>query len=265
MEIRFENQTIIITGSASGIGKGIATEFAASGGNIVIADLNEEGAKTTADELAETYSVQTMAVRVDVTSRDACQAMAEAVMERFGRIDCLVNNAGVTLSYPIEDFPEDKWDLTMAINLKGYFLVAQAVVPKIRAGGRGGSVVNIASKTGLRGSAANSAYSASKGGVVIMTQGWAKEFAPDCIRVNSVCPGNVLHGSGNWSDELKQSYAVKLGISVEKVEQHYIDQVPLKRPCTVEDVANLVAFLASDKASYITGCWHLVDGGQEMR
>ncbi|MDA0837867.1 MAG: glucose 1-dehydrogenase [Planctomycetota bacterium] len=265
MEIRFKDQTILITGSASGIGKGIATEFAASGGNVVIADLNEAGAQTTADELAREHGVQTMAVRVDVTSKAECQAMAGKVMGRFGRIDCLVNNAGVTLSYPIEDFPEDKWDLTMAINLKGYFLITQAVVPRMKAGGRGGSIVNIASKTGLRGSAANSAYSASKGGVVIMTQGWAREFAPEGIRVNSVCPGNVLHGSGNWSDELKRSYAVKLGITVGEVEQHYINQVPLKRPCTVEDVANLVVFLSSDKASYITGCWHLVDGGQEMR
>jgi sorbitol-6-phosphate 2-dehydrogenase len=265
MEIRFDGQTIIVTGGASGIGLGIVKEFADSGGNVVIADINLEGAQKAAKEVAETYGAQTLAVGADVTKKASVQALAAKAMERFGRIDVLVNNAGITFAAPLVEFPEDKWDLTVNINLKGFFLVAQAVVPHIIAGGRGGSIINMSSKTGLRGSADNSAYSATKGGIIIMTQGWARELAKHNIRANSVCPGNVLYGSGSWSPELKQAYSRKLGIPVEKVEQHYIDQVPLKRPCTVEDVARLVVFLASDKASYITGCAHLVDGGQEMK
>lgn len=265
MEIRFDQKTIVVTGSASGIGRGIATEFAASGGNVVIADLNFEGARQTAEELARAHRIRALPLHVDVTQKASVQAMAEEVMAQFARIDVLVNNAGITLAYPLVEFPEDKWDLTLSVNLKGYFLVTQAVVPHIAAAGRGGCIVNISSKTGLRGSADNSAYSASKGGVVIMSQGWCREFAKYQIRVNSVCPGNVLYGSGSWSEEYKRACARKLGIPVEDVEKFYIDQVPLKRPCSIQDVANLVVFLASDRASYITGCAYLVDGGQEMR
>ncbi|MBI2191678.1 MAG: glucose 1-dehydrogenase [Planctomycetes bacterium] len=265
MDIRFDGKTILVTGSASGIGRGIATEFAASGGNVAVADINLEGARKTAAELESAHGIRALPVHADVTRKASVQDMSARVMERFGRIDVLINNAGVTLSYPLVEFPEDKWDLTLGINLKGYFLVAQAVVPHLIAGGRGGVIVNIASKTGLRGSADNSAYSASKGGVVIMSQGWCREFAKHQIRVNCVCPGNVLYGSGSWSDEYKRACARKLGIPVEDVEKFYIDQVPLKRPCSIQDVANLAVFLASDRAAYITGCAYLVDGGQEMR
>lgn len=264
MEIRFDGQTIVVTGAASGIGRGIAAEFAASGGYVAIADINEEAAAQTAEKLAIEHGVESLAVGVDVTSKSSVKEMVSKVMAQFGRIDVLLNNAGITRSYPLVDFPEEAWDLTMDINLKGYFLVGQAVVPHMIAAGHG-AIINMASKTGIKGSADNSAYSASKGGVVVLTQGWARELAKHKIRVNSVCPGNVLYGSGSWSDELKQAYARKLGIEVDEVEQYYIDQVPLKEPCSVEDVANLVIFLASDKASYITGCYHLVDGGQECR
>lgn len=264
MLIRFDGQTVIVTGSASGIGKGIAREFADSGGNLVIADINEEGARKTAEELQTAFGVQAMPIRVDVTKKASTQEMAAKVIERFGRIDVLVNNAGLTRSCSLAEFPESDWDLTLSVNLKGYFLVGQALVPHMIAAKRG-AIVNIASKTGLKGSADNSAYSASKGGVVVMTQGWARELAKHQIRVNSVCPGNVLYGSGSWNDDLKKAYAKKLNMPAEKIEQFYIDQVPLKRPCSVEDVGQLVVFLASEKASYITGCAYLVDGGQECR
>jgi sorbitol-6-phosphate 2-dehydrogenase len=264
MDIRFDGQTIIVTGSASGIGQGIAREFAASGGNVVIADLNYAGAQKTAAELVKDHGVQALPVETDVTRKASTQALAAKVMERFGRIDVLVNNAGITYAAPLADFPEEKWDLTLSINLKGYFLVGQAIVPHMIAARRG-AIVNISSKTGLKGSADNSAYSASKGGIIIMTQGWARELARHQIRANSICPGNVLYGSGSWSDDLKKAYATKLGIPVDQVEKYYIDQVPLKRPCSVQDVAHLAVFLASDKASYITGCAYLVDGGQECR
>ena len=200
-----------------------------------------------------------------MTDKSSIEQAVDEVVEKLGRIDILVNNAGIAPSFPLTDFPEDKWDLTIAINLKGYFLVAQAVVKQMLKQGEGGNIINISSKTGVRGSSDNSAYNASKFGVIGLAQGWAREFAKHNIRVNSVLPGNVLRGSGIWNSEYIKAAARKYGIKPEEVEDHYNKQVPLGRQCEVEDIANMVVFLVSDHASYITGCSHLVDGGQEMR
>ncbi|NQT21282.1 MAG: SDR family oxidoreductase, partial [Planctomycetes bacterium] len=124
----------------------------------------------------------------------------------------------------------------------------------------GGNIINISSKTGVRGSANNSAYNASKFGVIGLAQGWCRELASHNIRANSILPGNVLQGSGIWSEEYKKEAARKLGIGPDEVDGYYNKQVPLGRQCTVEDIANLVVFLVSDKASYITGTSMLVDG-----
>jgi len=191
--------------------------------------------------------------------------MAAAVRNEFGRIDILVNNAGIAPSFALVDFPEDKWDLTVAINLKGYFLCAQAVARVLIEQGDGGNIVNISSKSGVRGSGDNSAYNATKFGVIGLAQGWARELAQHKIRVNSVLPGNVIRGSGIWSEEYIRARAERWGIAPEQVEERYNSQVPLRRQCEPKDVANTVVYLVSDLASYITGCSHLVDGGQEMR
>ena len=131
--------------------------------------------------------------------------------------------------------------------------------------GRGGNIINISSKSGVRGSGNNSAYNATKFGVIGLAQGWAQELAQYNIRVNSVLPGNVIRGSGIWSEEYIQRRAERYGIKPEDVEAHYNRQVPLGRQCDPADVANTVVYLVSDLASYVTGCSHLVDGGQEMR
>ena len=264
MIITLKGQTAIVTGAASGIGKGIATGLAESDANVVVADLNYDGAKAAADEIAAKSHVRTLAVKVDVTKKSDVTAMAERVVAEFGRIDILVNNAGIAPAFTLPDFPEEKWDLAINVNLKGYFLCGQAVTPQmIRQ--RRGAIINVSSKTGVRGSANNSAYNASKFGVIGLAQGWCRELAKHNIRVNSILPGNVLHGSGIWNDAYKRECAGKLGIKPEEVEDYYNKQVPLGRQCTVEDIANLVVFLVSDKASYITGVSYLVDGGQEMR
>jgi sorbitol-6-phosphate 2-dehydrogenase len=190
--------------------------------------------------------------------------MVERVVQEFGGIDILVNNAGIAPAYSLSDFPESDWDRAIAINLKGYFLCAQAVARRMIKQGRGGSIINISSKSGIRGSADNSAYNASKFGVIGLAQGWAQELAKHKIRVNSVLPGNVIRGSGIWSPEYIQARAKQAGIKPEEVAEYYIKKVPLGRQCEPEDVANVVVFLVSDLASYITGCSHLVDGGQEM-
>ena len=264
MIISLKGQTAIVTGAASGIGKGIATGLAESGANIAVADLNYDGAQKVAGELSEKCDVRTLAVKVDVTKKAEVAAMARKVIGEFGRIDILVNNAGIAPAFSLPDFPEEKWDLALSVNLKGYFLCGQAVAPQMIEQ-QGGCIINISSKTGVRGSANNSAYNASKFGVIGLAQGWCRELAKHGIRANSVLPGNVLQGSGIWNDDYKRECARKLGIKPDEVEEYYNKQVPLGRQCTVDDIANLVVFLVSDKASYITGCSYLVDGGQEMR
>ena len=253
-----------MTGAASGIGRGIAEGLAESEANVVLADINLEGAERAAAEIAEKSGARTLAVKVDVTSAADTAALAEKVKAEFGRIDILVNNAGIAPAFPLAEFPEDRWDLAIDINLKGYFLCAKAVAPCMIEQG-GGNIVNISSKTGVRGSGNNSAYNASKFGVIGLAQGWCRELAKHNIRANSVLPGNVLQGSGIWNDEYKKEAARKLGVKPDEVEDYYNRQVPLGRQCTVEDIANLVVFLVSDKSSYITGTSMLVDGGQEMR
>lgn len=265
MLISLKGRVAIVTGSGSGIGRGIASGLAESDADVAIVDINLDAARATAGELAKAHGVRTAAVKCDVTSREQIEAMVAEAAEVLGSVDILVNNAGIAPSYPLTEFPEEQWDLAMAINVKGYFLCAQAAARRMLEQGRGGSIINISSKTGVRGSAENSAYNASKFGVIGLAQGWSREFAKDGIRVNSILPGNVLQGSGIWSEEYKEACARKLGIRPDEVEAHYNKQVPLGRPCTVEDIANLVVFLVSDKASYITGVSYLVDGGQEMR
>jgi len=263
--ISLKGKVAIVTGSASGIGRGIAFGLAEADANVAVADINLEGAQEVAAEIAEKGLPRAMAVRVDVTEKASVERMVEAVRSEFGRLDTLVNNAGIAPAAPLPDFPEEKWDQAVAINLKGYFLCAQAAARALIAQGEGGHIINISSKSGVRGSPENSAYNATKFGQIGLAQGWARELAKHRIRVNSILPGNVLRGSGIWSEEYIRARAQQAGIRPEEVEEYYNRQVPLGRQCFPEDVANMVVYLLSDMASYITGCSHLVDGGQEMR
>jgi len=265
IKIDLSGKVAIVTGGASGIGKGIVCGLAEAGADVAIADINKNAGMEAASEVASKYGVKCLAFETDVTNKASVEKMVEDVVAAFGRIDILVNNAGIAPSYPLVEFPEEEWDRTIAINLKGYFLCAQAVVRQMLKQGQGGNIINISSKSGVRGSADNSAYNATKFGVIGLAQGWCRELARHGIRVNSVLPGNVIHGSGIWSEEYIRARARQLGIKPEEVEEYYNKQVPLGRQCYPEDVANLVVFLVSDLASYITGCSHLVDGGQEMR
>lgn len=263
--ISLKDKVAIVTGAASGIGRGIALGLAEADAHVVIADINIDGARAVAGEIAAKGFPRAATAQVDVTDSASVERMAQTAVSEFGRLDILVNNAGIAPSFPLAEFPEAKWDLTVAINLKGYFLCGQAAARVLLRQGQGGSIVNISSKSGVRGSADNSAYNATKFGVIGLAQGWAQELAPHKIRVNSVLPGNVLRGSGIWNPEYLEARARRAGVSVEKVEEHYNARVPLGRQCLPEDIANAVIYLCSDMASYITGCSHLVDGGQEMR
>lgn len=265
--ISLKGKAAVVTGAASGIGRGVALGLAKAGADVAVADINETGAKEAARVIANETGARAFGVRVDVTEKASAETMVSAVLRKFGRLDILVNNAGIAPAHPLADFPEEDWDKCVAINLKGYFLCGQAAARAMLRQGQGGCIVNMSSKSGVRGSACNSAYNATKFGVIGLAQGWARELAPHGIRVNSVLPGNVLRGSGIWSEEYIRAAAEKAGIppTQEAVEEYYNKQVPLGRQCYAEDVANMVVFLCSDMASYVTGCSHLVDGGQEMR
>ncbi len=265
MDIRLNGQVAIVTGSASGIGRGIAEGLADSGADLAIVDIDGAGARRQAELITDRFGVSSIAVETDVSDAASVEAMVAAVVGELGGADILVNNAGIAPAHPLVDFPIDLWDKTIAINMTGYFLCARAVAKVMIEQGRGGNIINLSSKTGVRGSAQNSPYNASKFGVIGLGQGWCRELAQHGIRVNSVLPGNVLRGSGIWSVEYTKACAEKLGIRPEEVEDYYNRQVPMGRQCSMEDIANLVVFLVSDKAGYITGTSMLVDGGQEMR
>jgi sorbitol-6-phosphate 2-dehydrogenase len=253
----------IVTGGAQGLGRALCLRLAQEGAHVVVADLNGEQAQITAQEIADETGRRTLAVTVDVSDEAQVEAMVQRTVDEFGRLDILVANAGILFAGPVEEFPADRWRTVIDVNLVGYFLCAKHAARVMKAQG-GGAIVQINSKSGKKGSYKNSAYAASKFGGIGFTQSIALELAEFGVRVNAVCPGNLLD-SPLWVNSLYKQYAAKLGITEEEVRQHYIDQVPMKRGCTYDDVANLVVFLASDQSSYMTGQAINVTGGQEMR
>ena len=258
-----QNRIAIVTGGAQGLGEAICHRLAREGAHIVVADLDQEGAQRVAAEVQEKMGCQAMGVRVDVTDESLVEAMVKDTLNGFGRLDILVSNAGVLFAEAVDEFPASKWRQVMDVNLYGYFLCAKHAARVMKAQ-RSGIIIQINSKSGKKGSYKSSAYAASKFGGIGLTQSIALELAEYGVRVNAVCPGNLLD-SPLWVDSLYTQYAKRWGITEEEVRQKYIDQVPLKRGCTYDDVTNVVLFLASDQASYMTGQAINVTGGQEMR
>jgi sorbitol-6-phosphate 2-dehydrogenase len=257
------NRIAVVTGGGQGLGAAICLRLALEGADVVVADLNEANAQMAAAEAARASGRRTLAIRCDVTSEAQVQTLMQQAVAEFGRIDILVANAGILISGPVEEFPLEKWQAVINVNLVGYFLCAKHVVPIMKQQ-RSGSIIQINSKSGKKGSYKNSAYAASKFAGIGLTQSIALELAEFGVRVNAICPGNLLD-SPLWKDSLFKQFAQNQGISEEEVRKKYVDQVPMKRPCTYEDVCNIVAFLASDQSSYMTGQAINVTGGQEMR
>jgi sorbitol-6-phosphate 2-dehydrogenase len=258
-----QDQVALVTGGAQGLGAAICKRLAEEGAHVVVADLNIDGAEQTSREIAAELNRRSFAVKVDVTNEEQVSSMVDQVIKEFGKLDIVVSNAGVLVADSIETFPAEKWRFVMNVNLFGYFMVAKhaarVLIPQ-----KSGVIIQINSKSGKKGSYKNSAYAASKFGGIGLTQSLALELAEHNIRVNSICPGNLLD-SPLWTDSLYAQYAKKWGITEEEVRQKYIDQVPMKRGCTYTDVTNVLIFLASDQASYMTGQAINVTGGQEMR
>jgi len=257
-----EDKIAIVTGGAQGLGEAICQRLAHEGVHVVVADLNLQGAQETAAEIAEQTSRQAIAVKVDVTDEAQVEAMVQRAVDQFGRLDVLVSNAGILIAEAVDEFPAEKWRAVLEVNLVGYFLCAKHAA-RVMQQQRSGAIIQINSKSGKKGSYKNSAYAASKFGGIGLTQSIALELAEYGVRVNAVCLGNLLD-SPLWVDSLYAQYAKKWGITEEEVRQKYIDQVPMKRGCTYEDVTNVVVFLASDQSSYMTGQAINVTGGQEM-
>ena len=258
-----EDKIAIVTGGAQGLGEAICHRLAREGAQIAIADLDLKGAQRVAADLKVHTDRRAIAVGVDVTDEPQVEAMAQRTVQEFGRLDILVSNAGILIAEAVDEFPAEKWRAVMNVNLFGYFLCAKHAA-RVMKEQRSGAIIQVNSKSGKKGSYKNSAYAASKFGGIGLTQSIALELAEYGVRVNSVCPGNLLD-SPLWVDSLYAQYAKKWGITEEEVRQRYIDQVPMKRGCTYDDVTNVIVFLASDQAGYMTGQAINVTGGQEMR
>ena len=257
--MELDGQVAIVTGAGRGIGRATALELARMGADVVVAELDRVGADRTAAEV-KGVGRRAIAVPTDVTSRAALAAMAERARSEFGRIDVLVNNAGIYRAAATLDVTEEHWDAIMDINAKAVFFATQAVLPTMIAQKRG-AIVNLASLAGKVGSKTNLPYNASKAAVISMTKSLATAHAADGIRVNCVCPGYVE--TDMWTVVAREQGAL-LGISAEEFTRQRAAQVPLGRMERPEDVAHVIGFLASSKADYMTGQAINVTGGVIM-
>lgn len=244
--MQLEGKTAIVTGAASGFGAGIARIFAREGASVMVADLNLDAAAVIADEIGG------VAIKTDVSKSVEVAAMVKAAMDQWGRIDVLVNNAGIThLPTPLEDVSEEEFDRIFAVNAKSVYLSAREAVPLMKAAGTG-AILNIASTAGLSPRPNLNWYNASKGWMITATKTMAVELAPAGIRVNALCPvaGETL---------LLASF---MGEDTPEIRAKFLATIPLGRFSQPEDMGEAAAFLCSDAASMITGTALEVDGGR---
>jgi NAD(P)-dependent dehydrogenase (short-subunit alcohol dehydrogenase family) len=257
--MELQGHVAIVTGAGRGIGRATALELARMGADIVVAEIDGAGADGTAAQV-KGLGRRVSVVRTDVTSRADLQAMAERTLAEFGRIDVLVNNAGIYRAALPVDVTEEHWDAIMGINARGVFFASQAVLPAMVAQKRG-NIVSLASMAAKVGSRNNLPYNASKAAVVSITKSLALVHAADGIRVNCVCPGFVE--TDMWTVVAREQGALE-GLTAEDFTKQRLAQVPLGRMERPEDVANVIGFLVSSKAAYMTGQAINVTGGVIM-
>ncbi|KAB2345167.1 SDR family NAD(P)-dependent oxidoreductase [Actinomadura rudentiformis] len=244
----FEDTVVVVTGAASGIGRRTAIEFAGQGAKVVVADIDGSGGTDLVAEL-KAAGHEALFVRTDLTVEADCRELIAATVETFGRVDVLVNNAGIEISTPLHEMPEQEWDRLLDTNLKSMFLCSKhALREMIKA--RSGAIVNVCSVGGLVAWPGIAAYNATKGGVLMLTRSIAADYAPYNIRANCVCPSII--------DTPMTDAAVDNDPAV-KAEKAKLN--PIGRMGTPEDVANAILFLASAKSSFTTGAALAVDGG----
>ena len=252
-----KGKVAVVTGASQGLGEALAIRLDKEGCKVAVIDINIEGAKQVASKLSDA-----IAIAVDVTKYDQCEEAAKIVLEKWGKVDILVSNAAIVKSGDIFSLSPEAFKLVTDINLNGYFNTVKAFAPSMLER-KSGSIIQINSKSGRKGSFKNGAYAASKFGGVGLTQSLALEFAESGVRVNCICPGNLLN-SPLWVNSLFKQYALNQGITEEQVREKYINQVPMKRSCEYLDIENAMVFLASDYSSYMTGQAINVTGGQQM-
>ena len=257
---RFQGKVVVINGASRGIGRGLALRFAQEGAHLAVS-ANEERVHSVAEELRG-LGGQAISIVCDVTSKKDVEQLYQQVVQKFGKVDVSIQNAGVITIAKVEDMTEEEWDRVMAVNTKGVFLCCQAAA-KIMLQQGSGCLINTGSGQSRDGFIYTPHYAASKMGVIGITQSLAKELAPHGIRVNAFCPGIIetdmwLYNDSAWG-KLLGDY--KPG---ELIKEWVDTKIPMKRAGSPEDVAGLVSFLASDDAAYITGQTINVDGGLIM-
>lgn len=243
--MRLKDKVAIITGSAQGIGKETAKTFAREGAKVVISDINENAVKEVVEEI-KAMGAEALGFRVDVSKRAQVDEMVAEVKKAWGRVDVLVNNAGITADSMFKKMTEEQFDRVININLKGVYNCAQAVLETMTEQGSG-VILNASSVVGIYGNLGQTNYAAAKWGVIGMTKTWAKELGRKGIRVNAVAPGFIMTPMTEAMPE--------------KVLEMMKEKAPLQRLGTPQDIANAYLFLASDEASFVTGTVLSVDGG----
>ncbi len=249
MDLGLKDKVALITGSARGLGRAIAEKLAGEKVKLAITDINDALAMSTAEEIAQKYGVETIALKHDVASEESTKEVMKSVINRFSKIDILVNNAGITRDARLMMMKQDDWDLVLKINLTGAFICAK-LVSKQMLKQNSGSIVNIASVSGLMGNIGQANYSASKAGLIGLTKTTARELAERGVNVNAIAPGFIQSDMTH--------------VLSEEVSQRLLSQIPMKQYGKPEDVANAVLFLVSDLAKYVTGQVVNVDGGMVM-
>jgi NAD(P)-dependent dehydrogenase (short-subunit alcohol dehydrogenase family) len=252
----FEGRVALVTGGALGIGQGIVRAFAREGAAVAIADVRGDEAAALAAEITGAGG-RAVATIGDVASASDAERMVAETVSALGRLDVLVNNAGIMPPdwyLRVEDLPEEAWDRTIGVNLKGVYLMSRFAIPRIREGAWPGSIVNISSVQGLQSMPRVPAYSASKGGVLSLTQNMALDYASEGIRVNAICPGTI-------DTHMVRTLGQAEGGDIEATLRHYGSFHPLGRIGTPADIGEAVLFMASPRASFITGEHLCVDGG----
>ena len=248
--MRLKNKIAIVTGAGAGIGRGIAERFGREGASVVIAEIEaatgDAAARSIRDAGGDAHFVQT-----DVSDEAQVKSMVQKALDRYGRIDVLCNNAAVLLvreEARAHELSNEAWDRTMAVNLRGYWLCSKYAIPAMLRQGAG-SIIHVASPTGLYGFTRLTAYSTSKGGVVGLMRAMAADYAPDHIRVNAIVPGTI------------DTPMNAITLSDPKQRKHFADIAPARRLGTAEDLAGIALFLASEDSSYCVGGIFTVDGG----
>lgn len=261
-EAEFSRKIAFVTGGAGGIGSETCRRLASEGAHVVVADINMEGAEKTAAEINEQYGTErAFAVRMDVTKEEDVQAAFEEMALKYGGIDILVNNAGLATSSPLDETTLEEWNLNMNVLGTGYFLVAREAFKQMKKQGSGGNMVFVGSKNSVYAGKNASAYSSAKALEVHLARCIAAEGGPYGIRANSVLPDAVLQGSAIWDSKWREERAAAYGIEPDLLEDHYRKRTALSVNIYPADIAEAIAYFASEKTAKTTGCMLTVDGG----